>query len=79
MVKKILTNFRYYVLLGVCLVAMIGTFAVPVDDLPLLTWTWVLFSTKVVGFGGFYLFHRLTKRWEAQGTIKELTDFTNSL
>lgn len=70
---KVITNYRYWVLFIVCAVAMIGTFAVPQDELPLLSWLWVLISTKAVGFGGFYLYHVLYTRWEKRGTIPELT------
>lgn len=75
--KKLITNYRYWLLLIVCGVATIGTFSVPQDDLPLLTWLWVLISTKAVGLGAFYLMHVLIRHWEKRGTIQELTDFTN--
>lgn len=72
---KVITNYRYWVLLIVCAVAMIGTFAVPQDELPLLSWLWVLISTKAVGFAAWYVWYRLLKRWEKRGTIPELTEF----
>lgn len=73
---KVLTNYRYYVLFVVFAVGMLGTFAVPDDNLPGCAWTWILFSTKAVGFAAFYLFGRLVNRWEKRGTIPELTKFT---
>lgn len=78
MTKKAITNFRYWLLFILAAVGIIGTFAVPQDELPLLSWLWVLVSTKAVGFGAFYLCAVLVKHWEARGTIQELTDFTNN-
>lgn len=75
--KKVITNYRYWLLLIIGFVAFIGTFAVPNNDLDLAAFAWVMFSTKAVGFGAFYIMYRLIKRWEKRGTIPELTDFTN--
>ena len=50
---KVLTNYRYYVLFVVFAVGMLGTFAVPDDNLPGGAWTWILFSTKAVGFAAW--------------------------
>lgn len=74
--KKVITNYRYWLLLIVGFVAMCGTFAVPDGALPLLSWLWVLVSTKAVGFAAAYLWYRLIKRWEDRGTIPELIEFT---
>ncbi|TGY07108.1 hypothetical protein [Bacteroides acidifaciens] len=76
MAKKIISNYRYWLLLIIGFVATIGTFSVPEDGLPLLSWLWVLISTKVIGLGAFYLFYVLVERWEKRGTIPELTQFT---
>lgn len=73
---NVIKNYRYWLLLIVASVAFIGVFAVPQDELPLLSWLWVLVSTKAVGFAAFYLFGRLVNRWEKRGTIPELTKFT---
>ncbi len=76
--KKVITNYRYWLLLIIGLVALTGIFAVPNDDLDPATFAWVLFSTKAVGFGAFYLMARLIRRWEKRGTIQELIDFANN-
>lgn len=76
MIKKVITNYRYWLLFIIASVAIIGTFAVPQDDLPLLTWAWVLFSTKAIGFAAFHIFAVLYKHWEKRGTIPELSQFT---
>lgn len=75
--KKIATNYRYYVLIVLCVVCCLGIFAEPDDELPLLTWLWVLASTKAVGFGAGYLYAKLCLRWGAKGLIPELTNFVN--
>lgn len=72
--KKILSNYRYYVLVALITVALFGIFAVPVDDLPLAQWYYTLISSKVIGFGAGYIIAKLIKRWEAKGTIPELMD-----
>lgn len=46
--KKILTNYRYYVITLLCGIVIIGLFAVPAEDLPLAYWFYVLVSTKLI-------------------------------
>lgn len=75
--KKISTNYRYYVLIVLCVVCCLGIFAEPDDELPLLSWFWVLATTKAVGFGAGYLYAKLCRHWEAKGVIPELTNFVN--
>lgn len=62
--KKIFTNYRYYVLLVLGLIALIGIMAVPAENLPKFYWLYVLVSTKLIGFTAVYVFARLVKRWE---------------
>lgn len=75
--KKIITNYRYYVLIVLFVVCCLGIFAEPDDELPLLSWFWVLATTKAVGFGAGYLYAKLCRHWEAKGVIPELTNFVN--
>ena len=75
--KKIITDYRYYVLIVLFVVCCLGVFAVPDDELPMLTWLWVFATTKTVGFGAGYLFVKLYSRWKAKGVITELTNFVN--
>lgn len=72
--KRIFTNYRYYVLLVLVAIAMFGIFGVPVDDLPFMQWLYTLVSSKIIGFGAGYIIVKLTKRWERLGTIPELID-----
>lgn len=76
--KKILTNYRYYVLFVLVTIAMLGIFSVPVDGLPFVQWFYTLVSSKVIGFGAVYIIAKLTKRWEKLGTIPELMDAVNN-
>jgi len=76
--KKILTNYRYYVLFVLVTVAMLGIFSVPVDDLPFVQLLYTLVSSKVIGFGAMYIIAKLTKRWKKLGTIPELIDAVNN-
>ena len=72
--KKIFTNYRYYVLFVLATVAIFGIFSVPVENLPFAQWCYTLISSKVIGFGAGYIIAKLIKRWEAKGTIPELMD-----
>lgn len=76
MLKNVIKNYRYWVLLVVGFVAAVGLFSVPQDELPTLSWLWVLVSTKAVGVGAIYLYSVLIKHWEKRGTIPEFTQFT---
>ena len=72
--KKIFTNYRFYVLLILFVAATLGIMAVPADDLPMTTWTYCLVSSKIIGFTAAYILCRLFKRWEDRGTIVEIID-----
>lgn len=76
--KKILSNYRYYVLAVVFTVAIIGIFSVPNDEMPTTNWLCAFALSKAIGFAAAYLIARLVKRWEKQGTISELTDIVNN-
>lgn len=51
---KALLNWRYYVLMVVGMIAVIGTFSVPIDDQPLGAWLLALIIPKIIGFGAWY-------------------------
>ena len=76
--KKILTNYRYYVLFALAVIAILGIFAVPIDRQPLIQWFYVLISSKAIGFGAIYIIAKLTKRWKKKGTIPELMNAVNN-
>lgn len=76
--KKILRNYRYYVLLLLGCLALIGIMAVPAEELPTRYWVCTLISSKVIGFTAMYAFDRLVSRWEKRGTIPEFIDAINN-
>lgn len=76
--KKILRNYRYYVLLLLGCLALIGIMSVPAEELPTRYWVYTLISSKVIGFTAMYAFDRLLSRWEKRGTIPELIDAINN-
>lgn len=75
--KKIVTNYRYYLIVVLGLVCMLGIFGVPADDLPFADFVYILVSSKVIGLGAGWILARLVKRWEAKGTIPEITKIYN--
>ena len=76
--KKILSNYRYYVLVILAITVMLGIFAVPAENLPFANWLYTLVFVKVIGFSAYYAAYRLVKRWEKQGTIPELIEYINN-
>ena len=72
---KAITNYRYWVLTIVCIVALLGTFSAPQDDAPLLTWIYVLVTSKIIGFASFLLDIALAEKWMKAGKLPELKKF----
>ena len=75
--KKIICNYRYWVLLILGTMAMLGFMAVPADELPFTSWLYTLLSSKLMAVTAGYIFHRLYLRWKKRGTIVELTNFVS--
>ena len=76
--KKILRNYRYYVLLLLGCLALIGIMAVPDEELPTRYWFYALISSKVIGITAMYAFAGLVSRWKKRGTIPEFIDAINN-
>lgn len=70
---KALLNWRYYVITVIGLIAIIGIFSVPIDDLPFGAWLSALIVSKVIGFGAIYLNLRMIVYWEARNLIPEMS------
>lgn len=70
---KALLNWRYYVLMVVGMIAVIGTFSVPIDDQPLGAWLFSMIASKAIGFGAWYLIFRMCDYWDARGLIPEMS------
>lgn len=76
--KSVLTNYRYYVLTALLIIAILGIFSTPADYLDTLTWVYCLVSSKVIGFTAAYFMNRLFTRWERRRTIPELVNGINN-
>lgn len=70
---KALLNWRYYVLMVVGMIAVIGTFSVPIDDQPFGAWLLALIIPKIIGFGAWYIIFRMCDYWDARGLIPEMS------
>ena len=75
--KKIVNVICYAVIAVLGIVCLLGIFAVPNDNLPLSDFFYILVSSKVIGIGAGWILARLVKRWEAKGTIPEITKLYN--
>ena len=75
--KKIVNVICYAVIAVLGIVCILGIFAVPNDNLPLSDFVYILVSSKVIGIGAGWILARLVKRWEAKGTIPEITKLYN--
>lgn len=76
--KKIICNYRYWVLLILGTIAMLGIMAVPADELPFTNWLYTLVSSKLIGVATGYIFHHIYLRWKQRGAIQELTNFVSN-
>ena len=75
--KKTVNVICYAVIAVLGIVCLLGIFAVPDDNLPLSDFVYILVSSKVIGIGAGWILARLVKRWEAKGTIPEITKLYN--
>ena len=76
--KKIICNYRYWVMLILAVIAVLGILAVPADEVPFTSWLYMLVSSKLIAVAAGYIFRRLYLRWESRGTIDELTNFVTN-
>lgn len=72
--KTIITNYRYWVLLALASVMIVGLVTVPSTDVSLSTFTAKLFVSKGVAFAAFLAFCHYYMKWKDEGSISELTD-----
>ncbi|MCI1778808.1 MAG: hypothetical protein LKI53_02495 [Bacteroidales bacterium] len=76
-IKKILTNYRYYVMFLLMTVAVLGIFSVPIDEQPFISWLYCLISSKLIGLASGWILYKLIQRWDRMGTIPEFTNMSN--
>ena len=72
--KRIITNYRYWVLALLSSAFFIGLFAVPQDGMGFLAHAASLIGTKLAAFAASCLCAALYKHWRGKGEIPELED-----
>lgn len=77
--KKIITNWRYYVLTALAFTIIVGLLAVPVGshDTSTLTYLALLFGSKAAALAALVLLCLLYIHWDDAGKIPELSDLAN--
>ena len=70
---KALTNWRYYVLFAIAVVAVVGMFAIPEEDISFGDWAKVMLISKSVGILAIVLFFILVRYWDRKSLTKELS------
>ena len=74
---KALTNWRYYVLFAIAVVAVVGMFAIPEEDVSFGEWAKVMLISKSVGISAIVLFFILVRYWNRKNLTKELSKLVN--
>lgn len=77
MAKSILTNYRYYILIIIASIAMVGIAAVPTNEHGILAYTFILLASKLGSIAALWLFLRLYIFWKDRGEIPELSNLEN--
>lgn len=75
--KKAFLNWRYYLMVVIGFVVVVGVFGIPEDTLPIGEWTWKLILSKVIGFSAGYLLYKLVNHWESKNLVPELSEILN--
>ena len=70
---KALTNWRYYVLFTIAVIAVVGMFAIPEEDVSFGEWATVMLISKPVGISAIVLFFVLVRYWDRKNLTKELS------
>ena len=74
---KALTNWRYYVLFAIAVIAVVGIFAIPEEDVTFGEWAKVMLISKSVGISAIVLFFVLVRYWDRKSLTKELSKLVN--
>lgn len=70
--KKIITNYRYYILFITMMVAIIGILCMPNEDLAQSKYICVLVLSKIIGLIAALITAKLITRYNKLGVISEL-------
>lgn len=71
--KKVFLNYRYYVMMIIGFVVILGVFSIPDENVSLMKWVSMLLVLKSIGFGAGYGLYRLVTYWESKNLVPELT------
>ena len=74
---KALTNWRYSVLFAIAVIAVVGIFAIPEEDVTFGEWAKVMLISKSVGISAIVLFFVLVRYWDRKSLTKELSKLVN--
>lgn len=76
MLRKIILNWRYYVLLVIGSVSVMGLIGCP-RDYEGFAWFVALILSKCIGFLFGYWYFRLFKYWDSRNEIAEFSNIVN--
>lgn len=77
---KAIFNYRYWVLLTLSIVLIVGLLAVPADDNSgLLSFMAAIVGSKIIALAALSILCILYCKWKDEGTISELVEFNDIL
>lgn len=76
MLRKIILNWRYYVLLAIGSISIIGIFGYP-ESYEGIAWILAFVISKIIGFYFGYLYFRLFEYWDSRNEVAELSALIN--
>lgn len=71
--KKVFLNWRYYVMMIIGFVVILGVFSIPDENLPIHQWILTLLGTKAIGFSAGFILFRLVHYWNKNNLVPELS------
>lgn len=72
--KAIITNYRYWVLMSLAAVILVGLIAIPHETSGTFSYLAILVGSKLISLVALIVYCLLYIHWEDQGTIPELTE-----
>lgn len=71
--KKVFLNYRYYVMMIIGFVVILGVFSIPVENTSLIKWVCMLLVSKSIGFGSAYILYKIVNNWDSKNLVPELS------
>lgn len=69
-----MTNYRYYIIAGLLVLASMFLFAVPQENLSGAMWTFVLVGTKAIAFALYCGADALSQYWTRRNEMKSFDE-----